>query len=940
MDIIMASPQKRADHDSHRDLISTWISAHAGSGKTKTLVDRLLILLLRDGDPAHILCLTFTKVAAREMTLRVFQALGYWASCPQGNLEESLTQLLGRKPSQAQQIKARKLFPKTLDAPGGLRIETIHGFCERLLRTFGTYVHVPPHFRVLDERELDDLRGQAKGDVLEQAATGSSDSRLPQALFHLMEHVGESHLSVLLDTLLENWTLFLETYGQHDDHLDALFPILSHHFNLPLDLDLKAMKDEHYSGILPIAQGEALANRLMEGSATDQKTSRRLRTWLEAGTDSERWEAYRAVFLTQNGAPRQRRALVSQKTDPELSDLLLRERDRLGVWETQKNGIRACLRTRALLVYGSAVFKRLESLKREKSALDFDDLIKRAHDLLAANDASWVLYRCDSALRHILVDEAQDTSPLQWAIIKQLTEEFTAGEGVYGEPRTVFVVGDIKQSIYGFQGADPTQFLESRIYFKERHESAHLPMAFRELTHSFRSSPSILAAVDSVFNQSEVLKAVLGDQVDGDLKHQSERSEALGCVEVWPPIRGCNRLEETSEIDNGHHALSLMSLESTPQERLGKRIAEHVLRWVTVGDPHCAMGPVPSHQILILLRSRGEAFDAVLRGLHAADVPTAGLDRLALMDHAVIRECLALAHVALLPQDDWVLASALRSSFLGWDALGLFELRQWQKGHGLGSLWEALEQKAAQEDLLAQKAVGAISLWETLAAHGAFSFFSHLFSVQLAWVLWVRDFGPEVHDVLDIFLGLAYDHDQGHIPDLSLFIESCAVWKNHQIKRDLDLDIGVRVMTIHGAKGLEASHVIVVDDGEPPQEFQRGGFLVPITLSAGAREIIMPFWGAGCGSLPGLEEACDSLQRAAFSEHMRLLYVALTRARDHLVFAPFCKRRSSRMLVEGEEETSGSWPHEASWTAYVQSGLGSEMKTINTESAKAESSQP
>jgi ATP-dependent helicase/nuclease subunit A len=188
----------------------------------------------------------------------------------------------------------------------------------------------------------------------------------------------------------------------------------------------------------------------------------------------------------------------------------------------------------------------------------------------------------------------------------------------------------------------------------------------------------------------------------------------------------------------------------------------------------------------------------------------------------------------------------------------------------------------------------------------------------------VRDFGPEAHDVLDVFLGLAYDHDQRHIPDLSLFLESCETWKNRPIKRDLDLDIGVRVMTVHGAKGLEASHVIIVDDGEPPHELRRGSFLVPVTLSVGTHEVIVPFWAAGCGSLSAIEEARARLHGEAFCDHMRLLYVALTRARDHLVFAPFCKRRSSSPCPEDHVGRGGahSWPHPSSWTAAVNNGLG------------------
>jgi ATP-dependent helicase/nuclease subunit A len=898
-------------------LVSSWISAHAGSGKTKALVDRVLFLLLHDVDPSHILCLTFTKVAAREMTLRVFQVLGEWARCSEAALINVLTDLLGGIPTPTQSLKARQLFAQTLDVPGGLRIETIHGFCERLLRTFGPSASLSAHFRILDEREMAALRLQAKRDVLEKIANHSVSVALSRGVSELMLYTSEWHLDDMVEHLLSDWRDFLSFSLSCNDDLESLFHILSHHFESPWSHSESDLEGRMRSGALCSRDCEDIIPVLMSGSATDQKTAERLQASWKAKTDVEWLSLYRSIFLTQTGNPRQNRGFVSQKMPSQIIDRLVKERDRLALLESQKSIRRACEKTRHVLLYATHIFKRVEELKKEMGGLDFEDLIQKTYDLLMSHEAEWVLYRCDQTLHHILVDEAQDTSPLQWAIIKRLTEEFTAGEGGACRPRTLFVVGDVKQSIYSFQGADPRQFSESRAHFEERHESAFLPFAKRELMYSFRSSPEILEAVDRIFNQNEVREGLLGEHGHDRLKHCSARSGVQGCVEVWPVVQPPDVRSDIEDLE--------ISSALTVHDSISQKITEQVLSWLHEGDPSIGIGPLSPHNILILFRSRSLAFEAVLRSLQHAEIQTAGVDRLALMDHALMRECLALAHAALLPQDDWSLALALRSSLLDWDTTELLSVQARRKENADLSLWEALNQQAMEGHIKAQHAVERVMRWNQKTSSGAFSFFMFLTSEEAGRLVWERAFGIEAHDLLDLLLSFAYTFDHSHIPDLYLFLESCLEWDKYPIKRDLDSDTGVRVMTVHGAKGLEATHVIVVDDGEPPYEIQRGRYFIPFPLSLGYGEIVLPFWASGCGDVLSIQNVRNTLNQEAFSEHMRLLYVALTRARDHLIFAPFSKRSLSQKKDE-ESPRTVSWPHPTSWTAWVYKGLSSPTK--------------
>jgi ATP-dependent helicase/nuclease subunit A len=852
---------------------SAWVSANAGAGKTKVLTDRVVRLLLDGAHPGRLLCLTFTKAAAANMAIRVFERLGQWVTLDEAELVKELIELEGERPSAAKLRLARRLFARAVETPGGLKIETIHAFCERLLHLVPFEANVPARFAVLDETQTAELVVEATANVFAEAASGAHP-RLAAALDVIsVEAAGEALAAAIRDALKESASL--EEAGGLETALQRLRTTLGLAAGeTAADIERAMLED----GLAP-RQWPEIAAGLDSGKATDRIRAAALLAAANASNPDERLGHYLSVFFTDEGKPRAESAIVTKSVEPAIKARLLDEQARLCRLAERLRAARTLERTTALFTLAQAIHRKVQAHKARLGALDFDDLITKTLELLRRGDTGWVLYKLDRGIDHVLVDEAQDTNPEQWEILRIITADFTAGHGARGgKVRTLFAVGDPKQSIYGFQGAEPREFEVSRSLWRQKVSAAELAFEDVRLTLSFRSTKAVLSAVDATFAVESHFKGLsFEDKIVGTV-HESARPNAPGLVELWPTERPAEEEEPDA------WTLPVDATEQTsPPVAVAKRVARAVRAWTREGDE---MGQVArAGDILILVRRRGPAFEAVIRALKEAGVPVAGADRLDIGEHIAVLDLVAAGRAALLPADDLTLATALKSPLVGLDDDDLIRLAV-HRGEN-ESLVSALQRHAAAGDPTARRACEALDTWRGLArVHGPFGFYASLLGPLGGRTQLVARLGSEAGDAIDAFLCFAHNAELTDTPSLTTFLARFGS-ASHQIKRDLDTTRDeVRVMTVHGAKGLEAPVVILIDGCEvlgkdPP--------LIGVSIGGGR---VIPVWSPGKAyDCDVVAAARESLKGRGLEEHNRLLYVAMTRAKDRLVIAPFMTSR-------------------------------------------------
>ena len=860
---------------------SAWVSANAGSGKTHVLAQRVLRLLLGGAPPSRILCLTFTKAAAANMADRVFKTLAKWTRLPDEALSAAIVEAGAPAPDAARLGFARRLFARTIETPGGLKIQTIHAFCERLLHLFPFEANVAAGFRVVEEREAALLLERARAEGLAEALREAGGE---QRLAALAREAGAEGFDKLLREALGRRAEIAEALAHWGD-LAGYGEALAERLGLAPGEDVAAieaaMRMRRKDG-----EWKVTVVQLASGSKKDADLAAALREALEAADADAALAAYLSVFFTKAGEPRggADRKLVTKPLEARFPGLLQRlraEQDRLIGLREKLKAAQALVRSRDLVALASAIMSAYSRLKAQRGLLDFDDLIERTLSLLSRSDAAWVLYKLDSGIDHILVDEAQDTSKEQWEILKRLAEDFTSGKGARDISRTFFAVGDEKQSIYSFQGAAPKMFAEMRREFGGRHNRAKLDFAEVPLHLSFRSAATVLDGVDKTFSVAETWRGMAADEEKAP-PHIAFRAALPGLVEVWEPIEGA------SETASDEWLMPVDALSSQdPAVHLARRIASVVAGWLSPdsqerlynaqnGGPR----PIAPGDVMILVRSRGAFFEAMIRALKEADVKAAGADRLALGEHVATMDLVSAGRAALLPEDDLALACVLKSPLLGLDDDDLIALAPLRSG----SLAQALAEAA---DPRYRQAHRRLEIWREQARHlSPFAFYARLLNEEGGRRAILSRLGPEAGDAIDEFLSLALAFEQSHPPSLLDFldeIESADV----SIKRDMEArGDSVRVMTIHAAKGLEASIVFLPDTCGGPSGRHDPKLFMLQAINLGDPPLVA--WSPREASdPPDVAQARGAVREAAAGEHRRLLYVAMTRAAERLVIAGF-----------------------------------------------------
>jgi ATP-dependent helicase/nuclease subunit A len=880
---------------------SVWVSANAGSGKTHVLVQRVLRLLLQGVPPAKILCLTFTKAAATNMALRVFNALAEWTRLDDPNLRAAILEASGQDPKPAELVLARRLFARTVETPGGLKIQTIHAFCERLLHVFPFEANVPARFEVLEDLRQLALLEQARTEVLQQAAqdTGS----LGLCLEQVVSEISETGFEDIIGEAIHHSALFRKMSPA--DHETRLCKIL----NLaPGDTTASIMREMIEGGIDPMRWTE-IASFLDQGTKTDKKNAAVFREGVSA------WKAkqidacialYLRFFFTKEDKPTERLVTVGlSKARPDLAAEFRDEQARLERLREKHKAAAIVERTRSLIAIASAVFAHYEHFKATRGLLDFADLIDKTLALLTRSDASWVLYKLDRGIDHILIDEAQDTSEAQWNILAELMSDFAVGAGANGgsSQRTFFAVGDDKQSIFSFQGAAPHMFHGMRATLEKKFKTGGQDFSHVQLNMSFRSVPAVLATVDRVFSNALNQKGLV--ETDQWMGHDALKKDLPGLVEFWP-LAGEKKGDDPSDWLLPVDALGEQDPPSLTANRIATKIA--TLLATKSGElVHDSKTKQPRSirpgDILILVRTRGPFFDAVIRALKQSGVPVAGADRIDLTAHIAVMDLIAAGRAALLPQDDLTLAVVLKSPLIGLDDDDLIMIAP----NRPASLFEALAQ--SNEDRH-QKAFAKISAWRSRALRELpFAFYMRLLSEDGGRHDMEARLGPEACDAMDEFLRLALLHEKEPAPSLSLFLASL---ENIDVTIKRDMESGtesVRVMTVHAAKGLEAKIVFLPDTCGAP-----GGRHDPklFKLSDAGQTPLLAWSPRKAEDCPEVAAARERSREAANEEYRRLLYVALTRAEERIYIAGFhglkpppadCWYGMMQTTLEGELES-------------------------------------
>lgn len=896
------SDPSEAQRTASNPSVSSWVNASAGSGKTKVLTDRILRLLLPcpDGQPGtppeKILALTFTKAGANEMAMRLSKRLSVWAVEDERTLAKDMEDnLLGRAPTSDELLSARRLFAHVADTPGGLNIMTIHSFCQSVLGRFPIEAGLPPHFKPLEEEDAAELMAEARRRVLARARTETA-SPLANAVNFLGQALNEEQLTALFGAMnaerRQMQGVLAASFG-----VEGLFARLCELYSIRPDMTGETVMEDFLSdGRNETAIRTLCTDLAASKSKTDKEKSIDLQLYWDAPSDKRGlfFGTYRRVFLTTKGEAAVNPVTKTFLQDhPEHTDIVFQEQTRLLELDSTRRAIGSAALTRDTFYLGSEIIAAYQTLKEEKGALDFDDLILRTLSLLKGETfsvkdrkdvAPWVMYKLDEGLDHILVDEAQDTNPEQWEIIQYLSEEFFSGLGAKDDTiRTMFVVGDEKQSIFSFQRAAPDKFVGMYDWFEKRIRGSGGAFTPVDINTSFRSVRTVLQAVDAVYAREETVRALTSRYLD----HIAHRQGQAGTVELWPLLKSTSAEDEDDSSDTGWLLPVTIQESQSGSSKMAAQIGDRIKYWLEtkqVLESHDR--PIEAGDIMILVRSRGAFVGQLVRALKTRGIPVSGVDRMILSEQLVVQDFCAAAAFALLPEDDLALACLLKSPFIGYSEQRLYDLAQPRTG----TLWKSALQSGDRATI-----EWLSHLIRDAGTLHPYEFFSRLIQEPCpadphsGLRAIKRRLGEDALDPLDEFLNLALAYEDNHTAALQSFLRWHEDGKS-EIKRQMEEGgNAVRIMTVHGSKGLQAPIVFLPDTVRNASAIRPEKILWPEKSG-----LPVPIINTAKDNSPDTAlTAARKIQEEQDREYRRLLYVAMTRAEERLYIGGYTGKRGA-----------------------------------------------
>lgn len=847
---------------------SVWVEASAGTGKTKVLSDRVLRLLLTGVRPERILCLTYTKAAAVEMSSRIAKKLSGWSIISDDELISQLNILLGDFPNDKELAgsllsMARKQFALLLETPGGMKIQTIHSFCQEILKRFPIEAGISPYFSVMDDRSSKEAINEVRSGLID-LIEDNPESCQAHALAYLTQNVSEYSFPNIMTSITANRAK-LSALFKDAGSLDCIINSLAQ----KLRINEGETREDLISDFFRQSDREAakdVAEAWEHGTDKARESAENLRNLLLQDNNEKKLSSYRSFFLSDSKIKKcgTKDAIAH---NPNLENIFNDEAEKILKFEEQLKSLNVFNSTKAVLFLAQELILSYNKYKAKHSKLDYEDLIVLTQSLLANREAAdWVLYKLDGGIDHVLIDEAQDTSPSQWQIIKSLTQEFFSGFGVRDVERTVFAVGDRKQSIYSFQGADPREFDASRIHFSQKAKS------FKniKLEVSFRSTSAVLNLVNNVFGDEKIQKGVVSE--GENITHIPYRKGDGGRIEFWPLI-----LSDKAEEDLSSFLVRRDS--ESASVKLARMIAENIKNLVESKELLPAKNrPIKYSDFLILVQRRNHFIDEFVRECKSIGVNVAGIDKINLLEQIAIQDLIAFGKFLLLPEDDLNLAALLKSPILGLDDDDLFELCY---NRGSKALWSRLAQnpKYAPTHSLLKDVMGKTDFLRP------FELYSYILVKLGGRKKFVERMGFEVVDGLDEFINLTINYESEHIPSLQGFINWISK-DDVEIKREQEqsnID-AVKIMTVHGSKGLQSPIVVLPDTIRVSTEKKEAKmlwdelFLYPLAAKD---------YNQFCCDIS------DKSNELSLEEYRRLMYVALTRAEDRLYVCGYSNKEKT-----------------------------------------------
>jgi ATP-dependent helicase/nuclease subunit A len=860
-------------------LIHAALSASAGTGKTHVLTSRVLRLLLRGTPPSSILCLTFTKAGAAEMANRIGERLAHWVRLPDAELGRELKHLC-EDYEPPMRDRARRLFAEVLDAPGGgLRIQTIHSFAQTLLASFPAEAGIAPGFRPIEGRAESELARRTLAALMETAEF-DGDRGLIADVSSLSLRLGEAGAESYLMACARAHQA-VEALGEPASIEEQLFALLGVEGGDPEIEILRRLSDDAVDRDL--FQRLIAANRAW-ASDTGSKIVDNLTAFMAASPEGRRakLEAVGAGLVTAKGEPCKSKP-KQLLAEPDYDNLAAAFASWLTELRTLIKALDLARIQAAGLRAGQAFAKAYVRAKQAQGVADFDDLIAWTRRLFEQPGmGEWVRYKLDQRTDHILVDEAQDTNADQWAIVDALAGEFFSGNPEAEDRwRTLFMVGDYKQAIFGFQGTDPREYEQFRASISAKAgallESADAvevrTREFRDLSidASFRSAPAVLQVVDALIG--DVGHREMGLRVPPN-PHVAYHSDRPGRVELWPAFDAETQTDESEEAgDEGW---------IDERDRLyADAIARQVSRWLAEAPVmDTTKRPLAPADILILVRSRKELASLIVARLYAQRVPVAGIDRLHLHKPLAVKDLLSAIAFAVQPLDDLNLAGLLVSPLIGWNQDQLYDLAQPRTR----KLWSELASRREEHPHWAE-AHEILGGWLAMADYVTPArFLETILSGPLGGRRKLLErLGEAARDPIEELVASALAFEQEETASLDRFLAWFAQGEV-EVKRDSSAPANaVRVMTVHGAKGLEAPLVVLADATHDPDKVGGTSTVVEFPLGRiGKVPIIRPRKDE-CA--PIFRTLIDAGKAADREEHWRLAYVGLTRAAERLVIA-------------------------------------------------------
>ena len=877
---------------------TVWLSASAGTGKTQVLSARVLRLLLQDGvEPEQILCLTFTKAGAAEMATRVNEVLASWVRMPDIELAGQL-KAIGAPFGPETIARARSRFAAVLDcAGGGLRIETIHAFCQWLLASFPVEAGLRPGTRAMEDRDRALLVRQVLAELLVEAQERGDDA-LIDSLAVLSRRMSEDQVESFL----------LRCAGALDlwQGPGAWQPPLRPRINRVIGLG----EDDGPDSLAAMCGDDLFdcqsVRRCMEmnaawGTKGGIETANALGDWLTASPEQRlaSFAALKGAFLTAKDEPRSTGNI--EKKQPDYPEYAARVISRIEAVKARKAQIDLADLLDTALSVGRRFALAWDAAKAREGFIDFDDQIRTAAELLTKRtSAEWIRFKLDRRFDHILVDEAQDTNASQWEIVLEgLVSDFFTGEGQRGPAvRTLFVVGDYKQAIFGFQGTSPENFAQASHRVREQLQQVSEILGDPDrkllelgLGQSFRTARPILDFVDAAIDH------VGWDRLGLDSK--PERHVGLdipGTVGLWQVV-GDDVADEGEEGEGDEGGETWLS---RPDRKLADQIALQVKGWIDSGFPLGKAGRnADAGDVMILVRKRKELAGLIVARLHARGVPVAGVDRLRLGAPLAVKDLVAALRFAVQPLDDLNLASLLVSPLIGWSQEDLLEHGYRKQGV---RLWDWLRQNEGPATFATMERLRSLLTRADFDPP----------QVLLHWLLvgpWdarrklVARLGREANDPIDELLNAAMAFSSANVPSLIGFLQWFDAGEG-ELKREAGKADGlVRVMTVHGSKGLQAPIVILADAADDPDLSPPRGLELAEKVLGAVRKVPLPSLRKE-EKAPAVLEAEAQAKRTEREEHWRLLYVAMTRAEEALFIAG---AKGKRRRKNGGELPEDSW---------------------------------